>query len=295
MRISSSALIVPLSISTNWARFFSILARVVTEEPRGHSTGDLSERWSVGAHDVEFSVAGRMSGRIECERARVAGRIASGLIDEHPELVARLMLETSAAVLLARRGYGVLHGGAVAAGGKAVVIRGAPGAGKSTLVGAAHHAGLEVLGDETVLVARDDSDELLAAVRDLTVLPDTPRLLGIDRPLAPAHAGGEDKLRVDLFSSSSPDARMARRVATVLLGPRNGGPARLEPLDATTFLAEFRAGTIPQEDWSGTPGAIAVSWARRGAFRLSGTADLPGAVGLLSDLVGAPYPAPSRS
>ncbi|MBI4503419.1 MAG: hypothetical protein HY700_19955 [Gemmatimonadetes bacterium] len=259
----------------------------VTEEPRGAPSESLFEKWTVGAQDVEFSVAGRMYGRIECDRGRLEGWVTSGLIQEHPGLVTRLMLETPAAVLLARRGYGVLHAGAVTAAGSAVVIRGAPGAGKSTLVAAAHQAGLEVLGDETVLVARDDTDELLAAVRDLTLLPDSPRLLGMETPLAPANSREDDKLRIDLFSSSSPSARTARRVATVLLGHRNGGPARLEPLDPTTFLEEFRTGAIPQEDWSGTPGGIAASWARRGAFRLSGPGYLSGAVALLAGLLGA--------
>ena len=51
--------------------------------------------------------------------------------------------------------------------GETLGLIGESGAGKSTLVAAAYRAGLDVLGDETVLVARDDPDDLLAAVRRL--------------------------------------------------------------------------------------------------------------------------------
>jgi hypothetical protein len=188
-----------------------------------------------------------------------------------------------------------VHAGAVAGPAGAVVIRGAPGAGKSTLVAAAHRAGLQVLGDETVLVARDYPNELLAAVRDLTLLPEAAQLLDLHSALTPATAGGEAKLRVDLFSSSTPDARRARRISTIVLGPRNGGPVRLEPLAPAAFLEEFGQGTIPQEAWSGTPKSIADYWASNGAYRLLGAADLRGAVALLSELVQAHPVAPSAS
>jgi hypothetical protein len=247
--------------------------------------GPLSEHWSIGAEDVEFSLGQRMRGRIESARGRLTGWIEAALLDEHPSQVARLMLETPAAVMLARRSYGVVHAGAVAGPAGAVVIRGAPGAGKSTLVAAAHRAGLNVLGDETVLVARDDPDDLLAAVRDLTLLPDASRLLALDALVTPATTHRESKVRVDLFSSSRPANRSARRVATLLLGSRNSGPPRLEPLSEETFLEEFRRGEIPQERWSGTPETIAASWARRGAFRLTGTGHLAGAIDLLAELV----------
>jgi hypothetical protein len=73
-----------------------------------------------------------------------------------------------------------------------------------------------------------------------------------------------------------------------VLGPRHGGPARLEPLTEATFLEEFHRGDIPQEKWSGTPETIAAAWARQGAFRLCGASDLSAAVDLLAGLVGSP-------
>ena len=87
----------------------------------------LSEHWTIGAEDVDFSLGARMHGRIECARGRLTGWIEPDLLDEHPSQIARLMLETPAAVMLARRSYGVVHAGAVAGPAGAVVIRGAPG------------------------------------------------------------------------------------------------------------------------------------------------------------------------
>ena len=245
----------------------------------------LDERWSVATDDAELSIGDHLHARIECAQGRFVGRVSAALISDHPDLVTRLLLEAPAATLLARRSYAVIHAGAVAGPAGAVVIRGAPGAGKSTVVAAAHQAGLRVLGDESMLVSRSDPDDLLSAVRDLTLLPGAARMLGLEAATTATRAGGEDKRRLDLFSSSTPLARRARRVATVLLGPRNGGPARLEPLTPESFLEEFRLGAIAQERWSGTPEHIAVHWSRRRAYRLSGAADLAGAIELLASLV----------
>ncbi len=256
-----------------------------TDDRAVSSSNPLAEEWSVGVDDVEFALSDALEGRIACRRGQLTARVAASLVDANPSLVARMLLETPAAVLLARRAYAVVHAGAVTGPGGAVVIRGAPGAGKSTLVAAAHRAGLGVMGDETVLVAREYPDELVAAVRDVTLLPDAAQLLALKETLQPAGNTREEKLRLDLFAASQPDQRWARRVATVVIGSRNGGPARLEALEPASFLEEFERGQIAQEHWSGTPDSIAKYWAARGAYRLAGAADLDGAVALLAEMV----------
>jgi hypothetical protein len=195
----------------------------------------------------------------------------------------RTLLEAPAAVLLGRRGWQVLHAGAVVGPRGAAVVRGPSGAGKSTLVAAAHRAGLGVLGDESVFVSRRDPDALAASVRDLALREDSARLLGIFGATEPAFTGRETKRRVDLFNGSAPRDRRARRAATVLLGPREPGPARLAPLGGDDFLDAFRAGAIPQEQ-PGDPDAVARAWAADGVL-LSGASDLDGAVRLLKGLV----------
>ncbi len=258
----------------------------VTPAVRGAPPQRLEERWNVGTDEAELSLGDDgLHAHIDCARGRLVGRVSAGLMRDQPSLVARLLLETPAAAMLARRGYCVLHAGVVTGPRGGVVIRGCASAGKSTLVAAAYRSGLGVLGDESVLAARSDPDELLAAVRDITLLPDARHLLGLDDTTTTPVGGAEGKRRLDMFSSCAPAARRARRVATVILGARDDGPARLEPLSPETGLEEFRRGGIAQEEWSGTPEHIAEHWSRDDAYRLSGAADLAGAVTLLAGLV----------
>ena len=189
----------------------------------------------------------------------------------------------------------MLHAGAVTGPGGAVVIRGSAGAGKSTLVAAAYRSGLGVLGDESVLAARSDPDDLLSAVRDITVLPDARSILGLDDALTAPAGGSEDKRRLDLFASSTPAVRRARRVATVLLGSRNGGPARLEPLPPEAFLRRVpsrersrRSGGAERRSTLPSTGHGAARTGCR-ARRIS-----RGAVALLTDLVSRPAAGEAR-
>jgi hypothetical protein len=248
----------------------------------------LKERWRVEPDRAELTVGSWLRARIDFRRARLAARIASSLPELEPGLIARLLLETPSAALLARRAYAVVHAAAIVGPAGAVVIRGAPGAGKSTLAAAAFQAGLDILGDETVLVSRSDPDELLAAVRDLALLPSSTRLLGLQGAVTSTTPSKERKDRFDLLSSSHPGTRRVQRVATVLLGSRSPGPARLERLEPEVFVREFQRGAIPQERWSGTPDYIAERWSRGQAYGLNGSEDLAGAVELLRGLVSAP-------
>ena len=224
------------------------------------------------AQDAEIAA---LDAELELLKSRLALMEAALGVD--PEV------EAPAAVLLGRRGWQVLHAGAVVGPRGAVVVRGPSGAGKSTLVAAAHRAGLGVLGDESLFVSRDDPDSLSASVRDLALREDSARLLGIFDATEPAFTGREKKRRIDLFGGSAPPNRRASRAATVLLGPRKPGPARLAPLKGVAFLDAFRSGAIPQER-PGDPDAIANAWAAEG-WLLSGASDLDGAVRLLEDFV----------
>lgn len=254
-----------------------------------------SQRWVHEAHQFKCEVPGALSLTIDFATAHIAARIAPALSlllskksslpssSSLPSFLARTLLEAPAAVLFGRRGWQVLHAGAVIGPRGAAVVRGPSGAGKSTLVAAAHRAGLGVLGDESLFVSRQDSNALSASVRELALREDSARLLGIFDATEPAFTGREVKRRVDLFDGSAPCDRRARRAATVLLGPREPGPARLAPLKGVAFLDAFRAGGIPQER-PGDPDAVARAWAAD-SWLLSGASDLDGAVQLLKSLV----------
>ena len=292
-----------ISIDTNDDRLFTLADRLWernadaprTTAPiavriavrRGPSLPASAEREIVWTHaKEEFSVSLRnvMSVRIRMTDATIEGEVSDDLVAKMPALAARSLLEAPAAVLLSRRAFTVLHAAAVVGRRGAVVIRGASGAGKSTLAAAAWRAGFGVLADESLLVARDDHDDLAACVRDLTVLPNATRLLSID-DAEHAFAGGEEKRRIDLYRDSSPACRRARRVATLLLGQRTPGPARISALSAAEFSHAFRRGNIPQEQIGGHRDRVSASWAKANAFRLDGTIDLRGAVGILRSIL----------
>lgn len=253
----------------------------------GPAPGLVPERdlaWQQGEKGYVASVANVLVARIDPGRARVDAEVTGGLLDAAPSFAARALLEAPSAILLCHRGFAALHAGAVVGPRGAVVVRGAAGAGKSTLVAAAWRAGFGVLADESLLVSRDDAGQLAASVRDLTVLADAERLLGLEGVTEEAFTGGEAKRRVDLFRDSTPPGRVARRAATLLLGPRSPGPARLVPLGHEEFLEAFREGEIPQERLGGGAGAIAEAWAGRESWRLDGAIDLEGALEILGRL-----------
>jgi len=241
--------------------------------------------WQHAGQAYRVTIPGHLDVVIDLAAPRVDGTVSSGLLDAEPALAARCALEAPAAVLLSRRGWQVLHAGAVTGPRGAAVIRGGAGAGKSTLVGAAFTAGLGVLADESLLVARDDARDLSAAVRDLTLRPDAAALLGLGPRTRYAFTGGEAKRRLDLFETSRPPLRRASLAAAVLLGDRDATPAALVPLSEEEFLAAFPKGEIPQERTAGNPDVVARFWARTGGLRLDGARDLAEAVALISSLV----------
>ena len=242
--------------------------------------------WSLGETEFRVALPGHLDLAIHLGSARVRGSVSSTLLDDAPALAARTALEAPTAVLLGRRGWQVLHAGAVTGPRGAAVLRGGPGAGKSTLVGAAFARGLGVLADESVFVARDDPRDLSAAVRDLTFRPDSSALTGLATRTSFAFSGNEEKRRVDLFAASAPALRRATLAAPILLGDRERTPASLVRLSGEEFLAAFPEGEIPQERTAGDPDGVARAWARIGGFRLDGARDLAGALRLLESLVG---------
>lgn len=240
--------------------------------------------WTVSSEETRLEAPGvRMT--VRPRQRRASATVARSLVTTRPDTVTRLLLEAPVTAMKMVR-MQLLHAGAVVGPAGAAVLRGAAGAGKSTLVAACRSAGLGFLGDESLLVDRASPDRLEATLRDLVVTPETSRLLGLDEASIPAYSGGERKRRLPLPEPRIPSDRVAARVATVLLGPREPGPARLEPLSGAPFLEAFAAGEIPQERlYGGEPEAIARAWDGDGTWLLLGAADLAGAVDRIRDLV----------
>ena len=241
--------------------------------------------WSNVPQGFRTAAPGLLDLVIDIGAARVTGRVSSKLPSQAPDLAARSVLEAPAAVLLGERGWQILHAGAAVGRRGAVVLRGAAGAGKSTLVAALRAAGLSVLADESLFVSRDDPERLAAAVRDLTLLPESLSLLRPDTRTRFAFSGGEVKRRIDLSSENEPRFREARLAAAVLLGSRDRTPVRLVPLSPGKFEEAFRAGEISRERETGDSGFVARAWGAQGGYLLEGARDLAGAVSILEKIV----------
>lgn len=251
------------------------------ESAAGKSEG---ESWTVTKRDAVVVIPDKLRTCVRFASSCVEAEVSRELLRADPSTVARLILEAPVAELLARRGWYVIHGAAVVNRGRGVVVRGRSGAGKSTLVAACWKRGLGILGDESILVGRADTDALSAAVREMAVLPDSAALVGFDTTASPAATRGS-KYHVHLFDDSTPTHRIARRMATVLLGSRDRTPARLVPLDPETFTGAFLEAEIEQERWAGDPDFVAAAWSARRCYRLEGTADLEGAVSSIQQLL----------
>lgn len=262
--------------------FVEIVPGEVLSDPEAHLV------WQVTDEETRLQAPG-LSLHVRARRRQAWATVARSLVRTRPDLVRRFVLEAPVTAMKMAGRQQLLHAGAVLGRAGAVVIRGPAGSGKSTLVAACRRAGLGFLGDESLLVDRCSPDRLEATLRDLVLTSDSAKLLDLEAGSNPAWSGSEAKRRVVLAEAMRPRDRLARRVATVLLGPRDPGPARLVPIEGPEFLSAFARGEIPQERmYGGSPERIAGRWDGRGTYLLLGAVDLPGAVERLGDLAHGP-------
>jgi len=148
-------------------------------------------------------------------------------------------LNLGLALVLAGRGYRILHAGGLAHGGACLAILGPPGAGKSSLVLAGARQGLEVVSDE-ILPFRRRAGAFFCPGSNPTIHVDSHLLVEKTAEAArgPAGAaggrGGERKVMIDVRRlGGRAAAGPSRLAALIFLGRRLGRrePAYvLEPL-----------------------------------------------------------------
>jgi hypothetical protein len=181
------------------------------------------------------------------------------------------VVEGLALALLTRLDRQPLHAAAVARGGRALLLAGRGGVGKSTLTYAAHRAGLQVLSEDIVFVQLNAAPRVWAMPRLAHLLPDAARFFPELAGIAPVlRANGKWKIPVSLLPAdgSAPPLPVADRVGICLLARGEGGPIieRVPPGEAVDALA----GRLePGFDlFASTIAARVRPLAERGAWRL---------------------------
>jgi hypothetical protein len=128
--------------------------------------------------------------------------------------------------MLAARGLLVLHAGAVARDGAAVLVIGATGAGKSTTVVAAGGAGWTVLADDLVVVRVGEAG---VQAHGIARPVSAPAGMGKGTPIA-GDARGRYRVEVEHTSGWTPV------IAVVVVGHGTASDSRITPIPAQALL-----------------------------------------------------------
>lgn len=183
-------------------------------------------------------------------------------------------------------GLMAVHGSALVKDGRAVLLRGPGGVGKTTLAYAGARGRFRLLSEDVVWV--DLRDRLWRGIPwHVHLLPDASRLFPelAGRP-AVLESAGKMKLEVDLDTvRPGSTATEARPGPIALLEREPGASSRLEPLDPAAAWELWRrspAGT--EEDFPGYAHQVG-DLLKNGAWRLRLGTDLDEALGLLETLL----------
>jgi len=163
-----------------------------------------------------------------------------------------LFLTLSLLELLKRRGRFAIHAGGVARDGRAILIAGPTGAGKTTLVVAASLDGFELLGDDLVLLRHhpgEDSIRLAAFPDEIDLTPSTSKFFPeIERLLVGVKPGASGKR--SLHPLDIPGVRVAwdtRPAALVFPTALRATPASLREISPDEALARLVANVVRTE------------------------------------------------
>ena len=125
------------------------------------------------------------------DRARLRVTDREILVDSSDEAFARqCVVGPGLGVLLHRRGMLVLHGAAIDVGGRAVVLLGDKGAGKSTTAAALIARGHRLLTDDLVALVPDTSSPMvLPGPTQMKLWPEAVEAIGLDATVTPFFDG----------------------------------------------------------------------------------------------------------
>jgi hypothetical protein len=197
-------------------------------------------------------------------RREAVARVTTGLVANRMHFRTEV-LEAVTLALLSHFDRHPVHAAAVALNGRAVLLAAPSGTGKSTLAYHCHLDGLDLLGDDHVRV------QLEPRVR-VWGWPARVRLLA-DAATSSSSSADAAKQAIYLDAGLSA-ARLVADEMSVCCLTRDGGPASLEPLDATALARTLDEQMAPGFDrfparWPAVRDALA----RRGGWRLNLSSD----------------------
>ncbi|MGN6694888.1 MAG: hypothetical protein ACTHN0_12005, partial [Aquihabitans sp.] len=177
--------------------------------------------------------------RMHGVRARLAGGTIHLSTSADPPGSCGRVLPWALAPPLLDAGVALLHAAVVVDGGRAVLVTGPTGSGKSTSVAAARAAGLRIAGDDLALVWEADGRwQVQGLARPVRMPPD----------LAPGAEPVPDDPRRRVTPTGWVDGSTAELVGTVLVG--HGDDGALRAADAVTatraILASSFATVLPR-------------------------------------------------
>jgi hypothetical protein len=230
--------------------------------------------------------------RVLCEPGRGRARAsAAGMEEEDLWSLSHPLFTLPLVELLKRRGLYGLHAGGVCRGGRALLLPGTSGSGKSTLTLALARAGFELLGDDTLFLARRPAeaprvlafpDEFDLTDQTVPFFPELAPLLG-----GPARAGWRKRQVRAERAYGTPVAWEC--APAVLVFPRVAGVrmSELTPLSAGEALLELAPNVLLTEPRSSQAhlDALAELVAASECWRLATGTDLEEAARLVGGLL----------